>query len=41
MHPEANITSKLLLATLDSHASNAVIDNQNQDGSCRCYEHAI
>jgi hypothetical protein len=34
-----NVT--LLLAALDRYASNAVVDNQNQDGSCRGYEHAI
>jgi hypothetical protein len=31
----------LVLAVPERHASNAVIDNQDQDGSCRSHEHAI
>jgi hypothetical protein len=31
---------ELLLAALFRHASNAVIQNQNHNGSCRCYQDA-
>jgi hypothetical protein len=36
-----SITSHLLLTALERHAANSVIDNQNENGSCCGYEHAI